>query len=290
MTRVRRGQKPSPELVENFKERYRVIGGSPLLRITREQAAAVATALEEAHPGQAFRPYVGMRFWHPLISEVLEEMAADGVRRAVALIMSPQYSPILMKGYLDAVDEANQKLAADGRAVDVHFVETWWDAPLYQEAVAERIQATLSALPESVRKEVPLLLTAHSIPRSVYDRDPDYVEQLKATVRQIAERVDHPSRFAYQSAGHTHEEWLRPDMVDIFPELAAEGHKDVVISPVQFLSDHLEILYDIDVAARKQAADEGLTLHRTESLNTHPKLIAALAAQVEERAVAAAWL
>lgn len=283
MTNVRGGKAPDPEVVKEFERRYEVIGGSPLLARTREQAQAAAEKLEEIH-GVPFRGYVGMRFWHPTIAEAMAQMEKDGVKRAVALIMSPQYSPILMKGYLDAVE------AAKPAGMEVASVETWWDEPLYQQAVAERIEEALDSLPEEVRGAVPLLLTAHSIPRSVYEKDPDYVEQLKATAEAIAARVDHPSRFAYQSAGHAYEEWLQPDMVDLFPEFAEQGHTHVVIAPAQFLADHLEILYDIDVAAAEQAEKVGLTMVRTPSLNDHPTFIAALAAIIGREAAAAGWL
>ncbi len=275
LTNVRGGRAPGDELVEEFKDRYRTIGGSPLTRMTQNQAEGAARHLHEALEDTPVEPYVGMRFFAPYIEETVKQMVEDGIRRAVALILSPQYSPVLMGGYGDALREGLE--GAPGE-LEVRLVESWWDEPLYHRAVAARVREALEDVPREVRSDVPLLLTAHSIPRSVADENPDYVRQLKQTAQAIASIVDHDNwDFAYQSAGHTREEWLKPDMTDLFPGLVEDGHEHVIIAPFQFLSDHLEILYDIDVAARRQAEEVGLTFHRIASLNRHETFLRALA-------------
>lgn len=276
LTNVRGGRRPEPEMVEEFQRRYEVIGGSPLTPITREQAAGAAARLAaRLGPGVTVEPFVGMRFFAPRVPEAVRAMAEAGVSRAVAIIMSPQYSPVLMKGYWEDLERGLENLEDPPELLRV---ESWWEHTGYQEAVAERIRETLGTFPPERRSTVPLFLTAHSIPRSVWDRDPDYVDQLKNTAAAIADRLDRDEwTYAYQSAGHTREEWLKPDMTDLFPDLVEQGHEHVVIAPFQFLADHLEILYDVDVAAREQAREAGLTFHRVESLNTSPVFLEALA-------------
>ena len=274
---VRGGRPATDDVLVEFRRRYEIIGGSPLLRITREQAAAVERRLnEEACAGERYVVGVGMRHAPPLIADALAELAQAGVRRVAAVIMSPQYSPIIMGGYHRAVDAARERVAD----VEVTVAGAWHRHDGFLDAVAERVREALARLPEGVRETVPVILTAHSLPKSVVDKEPQYLEQLQETVRAIVDRVGLTEgrwQFAYQSAGHTPEEWLKPDFKDLLPGLAAEGHRHVLFVPTQFLADHLEILYDIDVAAREQAEAHGIAFHRTESLNLSPTFIDALA-------------
>lgn len=275
LTNIRQGREPSDELVEEFKKRYEIIGGSPLNEVTRDQAEGAARMLEDRLDGREVKAYIGMHYWKPTIEDAIELMANDGITEAVAIIMSPQYSPILMKGYENDLDEALESVPS---APEVKLVKEWWDNEYYHRAVANRIHEALSDYPEDVRERVPLLLTAHSIPKRVDDEDPQYVEKLKKTADRIMEYVDHDNwDFAYQSAGHTKEEWLKPDMTDLFPGFAEEGHENVLIAPFQFLADHLEILYDIDVEAKEQAEEENLNFKRIPSLNDHELLLESLA-------------
>ncbi len=193
------------------------------------------------------------------------------------MILSPQYSPYIMGGYHRAVDAALETLPG----VDVRVSTAWHLHPLFLDALARRVQEALDRFPAGERERVPVILTAHSLPRPVVDREPNYVEQLQETVRAVVDRCALAPRrwqFAYQSAGHTPEEWLKPDLKDVLPGLRAAGHRDVLVVPVQFLADHLEILYDIDVAAGQEAQEAGLRLHRIESLNTMPLFVDCLAA------------
>lgn len=288
LTNVRKGREPSDELVEEFQQRYEIIGGSPLNEITREQAEGAARQLEEMLGNREVKAYVGMHHWKPTIHDTVETMAGDDIEEAVGLIMSPQYSPILMSGYEEDLREALETVP---EAPAVHLIKEWWENEYYHRSVAARIEEALQEYPDSIRDEVPLLLTAHSIPKRVDDEDPQYVEKLKATADRIMEHVDHQNwDFAYQSAGHTKEEWLKPDMTDLFPGFAEEGHDNVLIAPFQFLADHLEILYDIDVEAKQQAEDENLNFKRIPSLNDHELLLKALADaarnELEEASVA----
>ena len=279
MTRVRGGRQPSAELVKEFQHRYTLIGMSPLVAITLRQAAGMQALL-----GEGFQVTAGMRFSEPTIAQAVESLLAGGAQRILGLILSPQYSPILMAGYQEAIK------AAAGET-PTRTVEAWHLNPAFIDVLASRIRGALSSYPDAIREQVPVLLTAHSLPRRVVDREPGYVEQLKETADAVAAAADlRPERwsFVYQSAGHTPEEWLKPDMLDVLPELAAAGHRHVLVAPVQFLADHLETLYDIDIGGREQAAHAGMQgFRRVEAPNDAPDFVAALVSVV--RGELAAW-
>jgi ferrochelatase len=278
---VRGGNPASEELIAEFRRRYGLIGGSPLLRITREQAAALQEELN-GKEGARFRVVAGMRFAPPYIADVLPE-AASGARQLVGVIMSPQYSPIIMSGYVRSLESAVAGLQRDD--LELSIAGSWHLQPYFIQALTERVQQALGRFPLEVREGVPVLLTAHSMPKRVVEREPGYIDSLKETAAAVAGSAGLPPErwmFCYQSAGHTPEEWLKPDFADVMPELRAAGHTHVLIAPVQFLADHLEILYDIEIAAREQAEAAGIQFARTESLNTAPLFIKALAAVVQE--------
>jgi ferrochelatase len=277
------GREASPEVIAEFRRRYGLIGGSPLLRITREQAAVLQDELNrQSTDGTTYRVVAGMRFAPPFIADVTPEIA-EGADHIVGIIMSPQYSPIIMKGYVDALTKAVQDLHRPNLQLSIS--RDWHMQPYFLQALAERVQQALDRFPPDVRERVPVLLTAHSMPRRVIDNEPNYINNLKETAAAIARMVNLPSdrwMFCYQSAGHTPEEWLKPDFADVMPELKQHGHTHVLIAPVQFLADHLEILYDIEIGAREQAEAHGIQFARIESLNTSPLFIKALAEVVKE--------
>ena len=277
------GREASEEVIKEFRRRYDLIGGSPLVRITREQAAALEAELNAQHTsGPIFRVIAGMRFAPPFIADVTAEVAT-GASQLIGVIMSPQYSPIIMSGYVRTLEDAVKDLNRDD--LELKIARDWHLQPYFLQAIAERVQQALNRFPPELRERVPVLLTAHSMPKRVIEKEPNYINHLKETAAAVAELVGlSPERwmFCYQSAGHTPEEWLKPDFADIMPELKAAGHSHVLIAPVQFLADHLEILYDIEIGAREQAETHGIQFARTESLNTSPLFIKTLAAVVEE--------
>ncbi len=275
LARVRGGRQPSPELVAEFRERYRTIGGSPLVRITEAQAAGLEAVL-----GDEFRVVAAMRFSEPSIAGRVAELAVCAPRVVVGVCLSPQWSPRLMGGYETALREAAARALPD---VPVVMAHDWHREPLFLDALAERVREALARLDEN---HAPVLLTAHSLPKRVFDSEPDYVARLQETGALVAERAALAPdrwRWAYQSAGHTQEEWLRPDLKELFPELAARGHRHVLVVPVQFLADHLEVLYDLDVAAAAEARACGLAYHRIEMPNTQSTFLRALAEVVRQR-------
>jgi protoporphyrin/coproporphyrin ferrochelatase len=280
---VRGGRPAAAELVTEFTRRYRVIGGSPLVPITERQAAAV-----EAEMGGRALVRAAMRFSEPSIDTALAALTEAGVRDMVAIVMSPQYSPLLMGGYGRALDAAREGLG--DRAPAVHIAGAWHLEPGFVSALAARIGEALDRVPVAERGTVPVLLTAHSLPRRVAEQEPDYLAQLADTASAVARAAglgEDRWRFCWQSAGHEPGEWMSPDFADLMPQLAAEGRRRVLVAPVQFLADHLEILYDVEIGAREQAEAAGLVFDRIESLNTSPVFIRALAAIAGRVAVAA---
>jgi protoporphyrin/coproporphyrin ferrochelatase len=277
MTRVRGGREPSADVLAEFRRRYARIGMSPLIQITQQQASALRAEL-----GDEFRVAAGMRFSEPSVASAIAGLVSAGAERIVGLILSPQYSPMLMSGYATALHEAS--------TVPARCVGAWHLNPAFIDVLASRIRGALSRFDDGLRDRVPVLLTAHSLPKRIVDREPEYVEQLQETARAVADAADLAAtrwRFVYQSAGHTPEEWLKPDLLDVLPELAQQGQRHVVVAPVQFLADHLETLYDIDLAGREQAESAGITdFIRVDAPNAQPDFIAALASVVRGEVIA----
>lgn len=264
LARVRGGREPAPDLVTEFISRYERIGWSPLVRITATQAAALAAAL-----GDDWRVAAGMRFSAPSVRDAVE--ALGPVERVVGVVLSPQFSPLLMAGYGAALTAAANELG-----IPCTLVGAWHREPAFIDALAGLVR---DALREG-EPDGPLLFTAHSLPQRVFESEPDYIAQLRETADLVARRLGLGAeqwRWAYQSAGHTQEEWLRPDLKELFPEISASGAREVLVVPVQFLSDHLEVLYDLDVAAAAEASACGLRYRRIRMPNTDPRFIAALA-------------
>ena len=258
---IRGGRPVRPEAVEALTERYRRIGGrSPLNEITEAQRAALE--------GETGLPvFVGMKHWHPWIADAVDAALADGAERIVALVLAPHYSRMSIGGYRDRLETA-----LDGRA-ELAFVESWHDHEPYLDLLADRVRGT----------DAHVVFTAHSLPeRILADGDP-YRDQLLETSRLVAERagVERWS-FAFQSESQTGEPWLGPDILDELDALHEQGVRKVLVAPVGFVSDHLEILWDIDVEAREKAAELGLELDRIESLNVDPVFIRALADLVKQ--------
>jgi ferrochelatase len=260
-TDIRGGRPPTPELLANLRGRYEAIGGrTPLLKITGRQAAALERAL-----GPEWRVFVGMRHWHPYIRDVVAEMEAAGLEEGVAVALAPHYSALSVGAYQQAVASAGSRVA-------FRMVDSWHLQPAYLDAVSEHVRSASAGFePETV------VFTAHSLPRRILDSGDPYVDQLQATSRALAERLALPRwTFAFQSAGATGDAWLGPDVLETIGRCAAEGLRRVLVAPIGFIADHLEVLYDLDVQACQRAAERGIELRRTESLNDDPLLIRAL--------------
>jgi ferrochelatase len=273
-----RGGRPTPaSLVDEFRERYRRIGGkSPLLEISLAQAQALELCLNA--PESRYRCYVGMRNWHPFIREAMKTIANDSARRLVVLPLTPYYSKRSVGTYSLAVKDA---LKVFGRPVDVRYVESWNTEPALIDAFAFKVAEGLKRVEASGFRDPVVLFTAHSLPRKLIEEGDPYEEELGDTMTAILGHLP-PVRaeMAWQSAGRTDEPWLGPFLEDSIERLAKAGESAILVVPFGFVSDHLEILYDIDIEARGQANRLGVHFDRTDSLNTDPRFIEAMGSAV----------
>ena len=283
---VRNYRPTSDDLIHEITERYARIGGrSPILERTTAQATALEDALnhERGGDGKAWRVFVGMRHWHPFIRDVLAEMAATGYRRAIGLVMAPHFSRMSIGAYYQRVAEAQE-------SVEVAAIERWHLLPGYLDAMVERVRAALARFPSSVRDRVPVIFTAHSLPERIQSWDDPYTRELRETTEALGARIaPQPFEFAYQSAAMTPDPWLGPDAGEVIARLASEGARHVLIAPIGFVCEHVEILYDVDVEFRRRGEELGVHLERIEMLNDHPAMISGLAELVRQRATAAGW-
>lgn len=284
-----RNQRPTPHhVVEEIKARYAQIGGrSPILEKTNAQARALQAALGGNGTGGRFRAVVGMRHWQPRIAEALATFRDEGVDRVVGLVMAPHYSRLSIDLYFAKVDEHRA-------SVVVAPIREWHLLPGLVDALVDRIRTALRSFPAEQRATVPLLFTAHSLPQRILESGDPYPAQLAETVRAVAGRLgDEPGRvhrFAYQSAGRTGEPWLGPNAEAAVDALAAEGHQTLLVVPIGFTCEHVEVLYDVDVELRAHARGLGVRLERIEMVNDHPAMIGGLADAVTETAHARGWV
>ena len=272
---VAAGRRIPPERLEEVARHYEAIGGrSPLAELTRRQAEALRMALACAGRGEPV--FVGMRNWHPFLHETLAEMAGEGRRRTLGIILSSFQTEASWERYVDDVALAREKVGPD--APEVVYAPPWGDHPLFIEAMVDRTAAALAAVAVERRGAARLVFTAHSVPVAMSSGSP-YADQVQAAGKRIAERLAHSHwSVAYQSrSGSPREPWLEPDICDVLRELARQGVRDAVISPIGFVCDHVEVLYDLDVEARRVAEDAGLGFHRARAANDHPLFIEMLA-------------
>lgn len=274
-TDIRRGRPPTPEQLADLRRRYDAIGGlSPLAALTRAQAAGLQRELDRRSDGR-WHVELGLKHANPRIEAGVDALVAAGVTRAVAIVLAPHYSALSVGEYMTRAREAA------GDRLEIVPVLAWGTHPALVALLAQRVQAAVGRFPATARVE--LLVTAHSLPqRALSVDDPTYPAQLEATgaaVTAVA-GVDR-WRIAWQSAGRTPEPWIGPDILDVIRLLPGEHVHGVVVCPAGFTSDHLEVLYDVDIEARRVAEEAGLRLERTASLNDDPGFLALLADLVE---------
>ncbi|HLW47228.1 MAG TPA: ferrochelatase [bacterium] len=275
---ILKGRRVPPGRLEEVARHYDLFGGrSPLTALTRRQAAALHEAL--AAQGRRLGVYVGMRNWHPYLHETIAAMRDAGVQRAIGIVMAPHRSYASWEQYQENVADARRHVGRDAPAVE--YVGPWSDRPGFITAQADRVEAVLRPLPERERDAATLVFTAHSIPVAMAERS-DYAREVEISARLVAARLGHPRwQVAYQSrSGDPREPWLEPDVNDVLRELAERRVRAVVTVPIGFVSDHIEVLYDLDTEARRTAADLGIAYHRAGTVMDHPAFIEMLAALV----------
>jgi protoporphyrin/coproporphyrin ferrochelatase len=279
-THIRGGRKPTPGELENLRSRYKMIGGkSPLREITDSTAKKLEYELEKQ--GRNVRVYVGMKHWHPYISETFNQILQEGITDLTAVALAPHYSKMSIGSYQDAVRKANEER---GNNIRVSYVNDWYLNPKFLANWEKRIiDAVAAKFGEIDRTGIFFLFTAHSLPERIKSWNDPYQEQLLHTMYALADNLRLLPRqygFAFQSAGHSLEPWLGPDILDKLSDLRRVGWKNVLVAAIGFVSDHLEILFDLDIEARDCAVKNGMHLERTNSFNDSQAFIEILASLV----------
>ncbi len=258
--------KVSAELVKDFEERYRIVGGSPLVEIATAQAKLLEQSL-----GTSFVVRAGMRHSEPFIENAIQQCRVAGAEKLVGIILAPQFSSYIMNGYRKDFTAGARAAGFDEK--NSILVGPWPDEAHFIALLAHRVRETLAQLEWQYKSTIPVIFTTHSLPKKV-----GYLLQLQATTDAVLKALEKPLHHysAYQSAGHTPEAWLEPDLTDVLKDLKKEAVPAVLIVPIQFLCDHLEILYDLDIAARAQCAELDIEYHRTALPNTDARFIMSL--------------
>ena len=287
-TDIRGGRTPSREAVEELTARYRRVGlPTPLLAVSLELARQLERLLNLDPPNdEIYTVHLGMKHWTPRIVSAINEVVDSGADRLIAIVLAPHFSKISTGGYRRQVEMALAAARAvrdgAGPSAGLDFVESWHELDGYLQAVAEDVRAVRAEF--SAPEDLVAVFTAHSLPARILDEGDPYESQLLRTSALVAQRAGIEQwRFSYQSQSHTGERWLGPDLVDTLEELAAQGHRAVLVASIGFIADHLEIFYDIDIEAKERAEALGIELRRTPMLNADPRLVQALHALIAQR-------
>jgi ferrochelatase len=278
-TRIRHGNAPTPELLSDLQRRYNAIGGtSPLAERTAAQVAEIKKQIEEIAPG-VFDVRFGSKYEPPMLEETAESFRAEGFTKVIGLVLAPHSSSMSTTQYF------TRAKAALGEGIEFVEIEDWYHLPGFLNLIAERVTQALAQIPAERRDTTEVLFSAHSLPERILANGDTYPEQLRLSAVGAAE-LAHVDKWdlAWQSAGRTADPWIGPDILLVLREKFASGVTDIVSCPIGFVSDHLEVLFDIDIEAQGVADELGLNLVRTTSLNADPEFIAVLANLVVERA------
>ncbi|HLB40061.1 MAG TPA: ferrochelatase [Actinomycetota bacterium] len=297
-TDIRGGRAPSPGHLQELRDRYAAIGNVfPLVDTTRAQAAGLVERLDADAP-QPYRAYLGMKHSPPFIPDAVGQMMADGITRAVGIVMAPHWSGMSVETY---IERTLQAIDAQGSGLQITFVRSFHEHPMFVAFLAGRLRATLATLDAAARERLTVLFTAHSLPVRTADDgtlrcktcDCDvacrYRDGLATTGDLVSAAVgvqDH--RIAWQSVGRTADPWWGPGVDEVIPELAAQRRSAVVVCCAGFVADHLETLYDLDIDAARQAAEAGIAFARTPMPNADPAFLDVLAAVVRDHLVSTA--
>ena len=275
---IRGGRPMSSEFVAEFKDRYAQIGGkSPLNELTFEQAGQVESVLKSR--GHNVKVYVGMRHWKPWIVDTIAKMKADGIKQAVGMVMAPHYSSMSIGRYQEKVADAQEEV---GSEIEFAFVNSWCDQVKLIEAQVAKVQAGLMNFSEAERGKAKVVFSAHSLPARLLKMGDPYDEELMRNAQAIVDRLAPLDwMFSYQSAAKTGEPWLGPQIEDVIPALADGNYRNVLVAPIGFVCDHVEVLYDIDIECQRIATEHEIRLERIEMMNSDPLFIEAVADAVE---------
>jgi ferrochelatase len=275
---IRSGRPTTRAVLDEMTHNYRQIGGkSPLLEISRQQGAALETLLNGEAARPRYKVYLGMRHWSPWLEDTVRAMLDDGIQRAVGIVLAPHYSSFSVAKYQERV---KQGLALNRGSIEFDFVDSYNTAPKYIEALANRVREGIARFPASDQSEVHVILSAHSLPVRIIRLGDPYKEQLLETAGLVAQAAGLSAEqwtWSFQSAGRSPEPWLGPPLEETITNLAGRGFNKLVSVPVGFVSDHVEMLYDIDIKAQALARQLGVRLERPPALNLDPLFIETLA-------------
>lgn len=281
-THIRRGRKPSPEALEDLQNRYEAIGGiSPLAKITQQQMESLEKRLNEVQDEIEFKAYLGLKHIEPFVEDAVEAMHKDGIKEAVSIVLAPHFSTFSVKSYNGRAKETAEKLGGP----IIHSVESWYNEPKFIQYWATRVKQTFDLIEEEKRKKAVLIVSAHSLPEKIIAAGDPYPNQLQETADLIAQAagIEH-YEIGWQSAGNTPEPWIGPDVQDLTRELYEEkGYTSFVYTPVGFIADHLEVLYDNDYECKVVTDEIGADYYRPEMPNAQPEFIDGLATVVLKR-------
>ncbi|MHA6260194.1 ferrochelatase [Sporosarcina sp. CAU 1771] len=274
-THIRRGRPPAPEQLEDLQNRYAAIGGiSPLAKITNEQADALCERLNAVQDSIDFKVYVGLKHITPFIEEAVEAMNEDGIEEAVSIVLAPHFSTFSVKSYNGRAQEEAEKYG-----MQITSVESWYKEPKFIQYWTDKVRETYAAMSDEEKAKACLIVSAHSLPEKIIANGDPYPEQLKETADLIAQSAGIENyEIGWQSEGQTPDPWLGPDVQDLTRTLHEEkGYTTFVYTPVGFVSDHLEVLYDNDYECKVVCDEIGANYYRPEMPNTHPLFIDAMA-------------
>ncbi|MCY9018138.1 ferrochelatase [Priestia megaterium] len=281
-THIRRGRKPSPEALEDLQNRYEAIGGiSPLAKITQQQMESLEKRLNEVQDEIEFKAYLGLKHIEPFVEDAVEAMHKDGIKEAVSIVLAPHFSTFSVKSYNGRAKETAEKLGGP----IIHSVESWYSEPKFIQYWATRVKQTFDLIDEEKRQKAVLIVSAHSLPEKIIAAGDPYPNQLQETADLIAQAagIEH-YEIGWQSAGNTPEPWIGPDVQDLTRELHEEkGYTSFVYTPVGFIADHLEVLYDNDYECKVVTDEIGAGYYRPEMPNAQPEFIDGLATVVLKR-------
>lgn len=274
-THIRHGRTPSPEMLEDLKQRYEAIGGiSPLAKITVAQGEKLEQHLNSIQDEIEFKMYLGLKHIEPFIEDAVKQMHDDGIEEAVSIVLAPHFSTFSVKSYNGRAKEEAAKLGGP----EIVSVEQWYDEPKFIKYWSDRVARTFAEMPADERENAVLIVSAHSLPEKILQMGDPYPEQLKETADMIAKQANVKNyEVGWQSAGNTPEPWLGPDVQDLTRDLfEANGYKAFVYVPAGFVSDHLEVLYDNDYECKIVTDEIGASYYRPAMPNTEPEFIDAL--------------
>lgn len=273
-THIRRGRKPSEESLQDLKDRYKAIGGiSPLAKITQDQAEALCARMNEVQDDIEFKMYLGLKHIEPFVEDGVEAMHRDGITEAISIVLAPHFSTFSVKSYNGRAAEAAEKAG-----IQLTSVESWYKEPKFIQYWSEKVSATFAEMSDEERAHACLIVSAHSLPEKIIANGDPYPDQLKETADLIAASAGVENyEVGWQSAGQTPEPWIGPDVQDLTRELYdVKGYRSFVYTPVGFVTDHLEVLFDNDYECKVVCDELGAAYRRPEMPNVQPLFIDAM--------------